>query len=80
MSEKLPVGTRIRFTKTLDEPANEEHPHLVYADRGELGEIVDGGRPAREGHWAKTESNPPFGVSRDEFEVITQTAAGGGSE
>lgn len=68
-AERLPVGTRIRFTRTLDDPANEEHPHLVYAEKGETGEIVQGDRPAYEGYWVKVDHWPhPFGASRDEFE------------
>lgn len=67
--ELLPVGTRIRFTQTLEERANEEHPDLTFAARGETGEIT--GHGTREGYWVKTDGWPhSFGASREEFEVI----------
>lgn len=66
---QLPVGTRIRFLRTLDAPANEETPPKIYAYAGQLGRIVGG--QTKEGyavisdgckHW--------FGASQEEFEVI----------
>jgi len=66
---KLPIGTKIRFTKTLEDGANEDHPDLLYAEKGELGEIV--GHNAKEGYMVKADRWPKasFGASRDEFEV-----------
>ena len=70
----LPVGTQIRFTQTLEEPASGEHPHLIYAERGELGEIT--GHGTREGYWVKTDSWPnAFGAARDEFEAAKESRA-----
>lgn len=61
----LPIGTRIRFTKTLD------HPDIVLAYRGDTGEITGHGTP--EGYWVKADGWPaPFGASRDEFEPLKQ--------
>lgn len=69
ISNLLPVGTRIRFVKDLDEGPNEEHPAITYALRGELGEIT--GHGTKEGYWVKRDSWPaPFGASADEFEVV----------
>lgn len=67
-TSRLPIGTKIRFTKLLDCDATEDHPAFIYAERGEEGEIT--GYNDREGYWAKTASNPPFGASPDEFEII----------
>lgn len=64
----LPNGTKVRFTKTLDAPANEERPAVTYATKGETGEIT--GHGTREGYWVKTKLNPPFGAGCDEFEVL----------
>jgi len=67
------VGTRIRFLRTLDAPADEEHPHIQYAAKGELGTIA--GHGTREGYWVKTDAWPnAFGASVDEFEPVTQNA------
>lgn len=74
---QLTPGTRIRFLKTLDAPANEESPAVVYAEKGDTGEVVEnpnvpGGGPPREGHWVKWDRWPhPFGaVLGEEFEPI----------
>lgn len=69
MSEKLPIGTRIRFPKGLHESASGDHPALTYANAGERGEIT--GHNAFEGYMVKTDSwHNPFGARRDEFETI----------
>ena len=69
MPEQLPVGTRIRFKRTLGAPANEEHPNIVYAYGGEFGEIT--GHGCKEGYWAEVYRwrDAPFGCSREEFTV-----------
>jgi len=68
-SNKLPIGTRIQFTKQLDAPATEDHPNIIYAERGELGTII--GHSAREGYKVKTDHWPHwFGASRTEFEPV----------
>jgi hypothetical protein len=69
--ELLPTGTRIRFTKTLEEPPDGDRPLQTYAERGESGEITGQGAP--EGYWARTDRCPHlFGASRNEFEVIEE--------
>lgn len=66
--QPLPVGTRIRFTRTLDCGPTGDHPALLYAKRGELGSIT--GHGCAEGYWVRTDSWPnSFGASPDEFEV-----------
>lgn len=66
----IPIGTRIRFTRTLTEGPNEDHPAILFAQAGELGSIT--GHGCTEGYWAKTDDwTAPFGLSPDEFEVIT---------
>lgn len=66
--EKLPIGTRIRFLKQLTAPANEDHPDLIFANKGEIGEITSHGSPV--GYYGvKRDGWPAFGASRDEFEV-----------
>lgn len=70
-AKALPIGTRIRFIKTLDSPANEDHPAIVYARKGETGQIT--GHGTREGYWVKTDSwAAPFGASAAEFELIAR--------
>ena len=65
----LPIGTRIRFVERLDAAANEDHPDIVYAKKGETGEIV--GHGCKEGYWVKTDHWPArFGASREEFEPL----------
>lgn len=65
----LPVGTRIRFTKELTASACEDHPNLLYARAGELGEIT--GHGCREGYWVKTDDwQTPFGAWPYEFEAL----------
>jgi hypothetical protein len=70
MSEKLPIGTRIRFTRTLTEGPTGDHPSYLYASTGELGEIT--GHNDFEGYMAKTDNWPhAFGASPNEFEVLS---------
>lgn len=65
----LPVGTRIKFLKTLTEPACGDHPALLYATEGEAGVVTKHG--AREGYWVKADNWPnAFGASPHEFEAI----------
>lgn len=63
------IGTRIRFKKPLTASANEDHQDIIYAEKGETGEIT--GYGTKEGYWVKTDNWPhPFGASDDEFETI----------
>lgn len=66
----LPVGTPVRFTKDLTALACDDHPALLYARVGEIGEIT--GHGCREGYWVKTDNWPtPFGAAQHEFEVMS---------
>jgi hypothetical protein len=68
--KKIRVGAKIRFLKLLDCGPTEEHPAYVYAEKGELGEIVEIGG-CREGFWVKTDSwLHKFGAERKEFECL----------
>lgn len=53
----LPVGTRIRFLKTLTEGPTEDHPGRLYASKGDLGTVVDD-FPCSEGHCVKWDGWP----------------------
>lgn len=65
----IPIGNRIRFLKTLDARATEDHPDIVYAKKGELGTIT--GYGTKEGYWVKTDNWPSaFGASDTEFEEV----------
>jgi hypothetical protein len=59
---KLPVGTRIVFLKTLTADACGDHPELLYAEKGQGGEVVDHG--CAEGHWVVADGWPnKFGAA-----------------
>jgi hypothetical protein len=69
----LPIGTRIKFRKTLTEPACGDHPALLYAREGETGKITRHGAP--EGYWVKTDNWPnAFGAAPWEFDVLLEAA------
>jgi hypothetical protein len=62
----LPIGTKIKFTKTLIEPASGDSPSLLFATKDETGEIT--GHGTYEGYWVKTDDWPnAFGASDSEF-------------
>ena len=67
---RLPVGTRIRFLRTLEQGPTEESPPLLFANTGEEGEVT--GHGCWEGHWVKRDAWPaPFGaVPGKDFEAI----------
>ena len=66
----MKVGDKIRFTKTLDCGPTGDRPAMLYASKGETGEIVKVGG-CREGFWVKTDSWPePFGADDTEFVKI----------
>lgn len=72
----LPIGTRIRFTKTLTSGPDEYSPGNLYANEGDGGEIT--GHDVREGYWVKWDKWPhPFSASRDEFEPVEQQESKG---
>jgi hypothetical protein len=48
---KLPIGTRIRFLKSLYAEATGDHPRLIYARKGDGGVVT--GHGSREGYWVK---------------------------
>jgi len=71
MSEKLPIGTRIRFPRELTIPACGDHPRLLLAFAGEQGTITDHNNVPHEGYMVKTDNHAaPFGASDTEFERI----------
>jgi len=64
----LPIGTRIRFVKSLYGDATEDSPACIYAEKGGFGEVT--GYNDHEGHWVKWDAWPhaSFGaVLGDEF-------------
>jgi hypothetical protein len=48
---QLPIGTRIRFIKTLEEGPNEDHPGRLYARKNDEGIVT--GHDCIEGHMVK---------------------------
>lgn len=66
--ELLPVGTRIRFLKTLESGPDEFSPGNLYAEKGDMGVVT--GHGCSEGHWVKWDKHEhPFGaVYGSEFE------------
>lgn len=57
----LPVGTRIVFTKTLEDGPDEHSPGNLYAKKGEGGVVT--GHSCREGHMVKWDGwDAPFGA------------------
>ena len=73
MTEKVPIGSRIRFLKELTEGPCGDHPALLYAKEGELGSVVS--YRCSEGYWVKTDGWPnSFGAYRTEFEVVEETS------
>jgi hypothetical protein len=73
----LPVGTRIRFLRTLDSGPDEDGPGNHYATKGELGTVAASpygpkADPPWEGHWVFWDGWPsaPFGaIHGTDFEV-----------
>lgn len=65
----LPIGTRIKFVKTLESGPDENGPGNLYAKKGDGGVVT--GHGCREGHWVQWDCWPkPFGaVLGDEFEA-----------
>jgi len=54
----LPIGTRIRFVKSLYGAANEESPACVYAEKGDGGVVTGHTSDLGEGHWVKWDKWP----------------------
>jgi hypothetical protein len=75
MSELLPIGTRIVFTKSLFAPPCEDHPSLIYARKGDGGCVT--GHGCKEGHWVKWDKwDAPFGAELGtEFAVAANQQA-----
>lgn len=58
---KLPVGTRIKFVKTLISGPDECGPGNLYARAGDFGVVT--GHDCPEGHWVKWDKwEAPFGA------------------
>jgi hypothetical protein len=73
-SVKFPIGTRIRFLKTLTCPPTSEHPGFHYATKGDSGHVT--GHDCREGHWVKWEgwTHAAFGAELGvDFEAFDNT-------
>ena len=67
----FPVGTRIKFKRTLTSDANEESPGYTYARKGDLGRIT--GHGCWEGYWCKWDKWPnAFGIEEKDFEVVKE--------
>lgn len=65
----IPVGTSIIFTRTLGLPASEGQAALVFARKGESGEIA--GYIGTEGYWVKANSGQQqFAAVASEFHVL----------
>lgn len=69
----VPIGTRIKFVKTLTCGATEDHPPFLYAWEGDEGVVVS--HDCYEGHMVKWDHwNEPFGsVIDEEFIEIDNT-------
>lgn len=75
---RLPVGTRIRFLKTLTSPADEFSPGNLYASAGETGEVT--GHGCTEGHMVKTDHwSFPFGAVFGEEFITSQNIPASGA-
>ena len=62
---ELPIGTRIKFIKSLYGSATGESPACVYAEKGDGGEVT--GHGCWEGHWVKWDKwDAPFGAKLGE--------------
>lgn len=58
----LPVGTRIKFLKTLSSGPDEFSPGNLYAEKDDFGEVT--GHGCAEGHWVKWDKwDAPFGAT-----------------
>ncbi len=70
-AQLLPVGTRIKFVKSLYGGATGDAPACVYAEKGEGGIVT--GHGCCEGHWVKWDGwRAPFGAKLGE-EFISET-------
>jgi len=65
-----PVGTRIRFLKTMWVPGPDNDPDIIFAEKAELGRIT--GHNLTEGYWVTADAHGilPFGASPADFEVV----------
>jgi hypothetical protein len=52
----LPVGTLIRFLRTIEAGPDEDRPGRTYALRGQYGAVT--GHDCKEGHWVRWEAWP----------------------
>ena len=72
----LPVGTRIRFVRTLSSGPDEHGPGNLYARKGDVGVVTGHGAP--EGHWVTRDGDPhAFGAEHGKefvgFAVLSET-------
>lgn len=69
--EKLPIGTKVKFTKKLIDAATGDHPAFLLANKGETGYIV-GHREKGYSAVAGVFENNPYGsfiLEDGEFET-----------
>ncbi len=71
MPEKIEVGQRIKFLRTLTSNANEDGPGNHYASKGSFGTIDKIGG-CWEGLWVFWDgwSQASFGCERKDFELV----------
>ncbi len=66
-----PPGTRIRFPRTIIEPACGDHPEFLMAAAGDMGEVVSCDRGLPFPYSVKWDGWPhAFGAEEADFEVI----------
>lgn len=67
---RLQIGTKIQFLKTLDCLPTSDAPAVLYAKKGQCGKVI--GHDCPEGHWVVTDDCPhSFGaVLGKEFKAI----------
>lgn len=73
MSDELPVGTKIKFTREITQPACGDHPTLLYAYEGDAGTIEGhNDDPLCHTYRVKTDNHPgEFWVYPNEIAEVT---------
>ena len=73
-----PPGTRIRFPRTIIEPANGDHPEFQMATAGDEGVIVSYNDGLHFNYEVRIDSWPQaFGVRDNDFDVLPAQKAEG---
>jgi hypothetical protein len=73
MTNLIPIGTRVRFTKTIIEDATGDHPRFLLAEEGELGNVAVHYEFAHLYPYGVVADRCPnrFAVAGDEIEEVT---------